>query len=60
MDSHKIFLIMLVFLALFVIVDGIWVLFSPPREDEMQAWGLVAIGIFMLLVGWHISKRKSS
>jgi hypothetical protein len=60
MDSHKVFLVMLVILALFVIVDGIWVIISPPAGDELQAVALVVIGIFMLLVGYHIAERKSS
>lgn len=59
MDSHKVFLVGLVLLAMFVIADGIWVLAEPPAGDEVQAVALVVIGIFMLLIGYHISKRKS-
>lgn len=57
MDSHKIFLIGLVLLAIFVIADGIWVIVTLPRDDEVQAFALVAIGIFMILIGYHISRR---
>jgi uncharacterized membrane-anchored protein len=60
MDTHKIFLIGIVLLALFVIVDATWVLVEPPAGDEVQAIGLIIIGIFMLFIGYHISKRKKS
>jgi hypothetical protein len=60
MDTHKLFLAGLILLALFVIVDGLWVLVAPPAGDEFQAYGLVVIGIFMLLVGYHIPKRDKT
>ena len=60
MDKHTTFLIGLILLAVFVIADGIWVIFAPPRDDEVQALALVAIGIFMLLVGWQISRRSEN
>jgi hypothetical protein len=60
MDTHKVFLIGLALLAVFVIADGIWVIFSPPAGDEVQAYALVVIGIFMLIIGYQISKRPVS
>ena len=60
MDTHKVFLAGLVLLALFVMADGIWVLVAPPTGDEMQAYALVAIGIFMLAIGYHIAQRDRS
>jgi|GEM_PF-1926681 hypothetical membrane protein len=58
MDTHKIFRIGLVLLALFVIIVGIWVYVTPPVNDEPQAYALVAIGIFMILIGYQISRRN--
>jgi hypothetical protein len=60
MDTHKVFLVGLALLAVFVIADGIWVIISPPAGDEMQAYALVVIGIFMLIIGYQISKRPVS
>lgn len=57
MDTHNLFLIGLFLLALFVIGDAIWVLMTPPVGDEPQAYAMVVIGIFMLLIGYHIAQR---
>jgi hypothetical protein len=59
MDSHKVFLVGLVVLAVIVIADGIWVVLTPPVNDEPQAYALVAIGIFMLLIGYSIAQRNT-
>ena len=59
MDKHGAFLIGLVVLSLFVICDGIWVIVSPPVGDEIQAYALVVIGIFMLFIGYDIAQRKT-
>jgi uncharacterized membrane protein len=58
MDSHKTFVIGLVILALFVIGAAVWTIFNPPTGDEMQASALVAIGFFMLIIGYDIAQRK--
>jgi hypothetical protein len=58
MDSHKVFLVGLALLAVIVIVDGIWVVLTPPFNDEPQAYALVAIGFFMLLIGYSIAQRN--
>jgi len=57
MDSHKVFVIGLALLAIFVIGDAILVILSPPIGDELQAYAFVVIGIFMLLIGYYIAKR---
>ena len=59
MESHKIFRIGLVLLALFVIIVGIWVFTTPPIGDEPQALALFAIGVFMILIGYQISRRPA-
>jgi hypothetical protein len=58
MDPHKLFLIEVLLLAVFVIVAGIWIVLTPPINDEPQAYALVAIGIFMVLIGYTIAQRK--
>jgi hypothetical protein len=60
MDTHKAFMIGLVLLAIFVIAVGIWVVVTPPLADEPQALALVAIGFFMLIIGYDISQRPTS
>lgn len=60
MDKHKAFMIGLILLALFVIAAGIGVILTPPLEDEPQALALVAIGFFMLIIGYDISQRQTS
>ncbi len=57
MDKHNLFRIGLFLLALFVIGDALWVLTAPPAGDEPQAFALIVIGIFMLLIGYHIAQR---
>jgi uncharacterized membrane protein len=58
MDRHTVFLIGLVLLGLVVIGAAVLTIFTPPFEDEMQGYALVAIGIFMLITGCDISQRK--
>jgi hypothetical protein len=58
MNKHTVFVTGLVLLAIFVIGAAIWVIVYPPLQDEMQAYALVAIGIFMLIIGYELSKRK--
>jgi cytochrome c biogenesis protein CcdA len=57
MDKHKVFVFVLAIFAIFVIADAIWVIFSPPNGDELQAYALVVIGIFMIFIGYDIAKR---
>jgi hypothetical protein len=58
MDTHKAFIIGLVILVLFVTGTAIWTILTPPVGDEMQAYALVAIGIFMGIIGYEIARRK--
>jgi hypothetical protein len=57
MDPHKVFLIEVSLLALFVIVAGVWTLLTPPLNDEPQAYGLVGIGLFMVMIGYYLANR---
>jgi hypothetical protein len=58
MDKHRVFVIGLLFLALVVIGAAVWTIFTPPFGDEVQSYALVAIGVFMLIIGYDISRRK--
>jgi len=58
MDRHIVFLIGLVLLALFVIGSAIWVIITPPLGDEPQSYALIAIGVFMLVIGYTIAQLK--
>lgn len=58
MDKHNIFVAGLILLALFVIGTAVWVIITPPLGDEVQSYALVAAGVFMLIIGYHISQRK--
>lgn len=57
MHEHKVFVIGLAILALVVIGAAVWTIITPPIGDEEQAYALVAIGIFMLIIGYHLSQR---
>jgi hypothetical protein len=45
-------------LGLFVILDGIWIVGSPPYGDEPQGYAIIAIGIFILLFTYELVRRK--
>ena len=58
MDKHRIFRIGLILLAIIIIVYAGWVIATPPANDELPAWGLAAIGIVMIIVGFRIATRN--
>ncbi len=45
-------------IALFVILNGIWVIVSPPYGDEPQGWAIVAIGVFILIFTYLLVQRR--
>jgi hypothetical protein len=57
MDAHKKLKIGLVILGLFVIVDSIWVVLMPLYGDEPQGYALAAIGIFIIVIVFYLSRR---
>jgi len=45
------------FVALFVIVNGVWVFFMPPYGDEPTGLAIIAIGIFIPVITLAVAKR---
>lgn len=60
MDSKKMMFIGLTLLGLFVIIDSIWFILNPPYGDEPQGYAFIAIGFFIILIGYTLTfgKRK--
>ncbi|OPY36515.1 MAG: hypothetical protein A4E35_02055 [Methanoregula sp. PtaU1.Bin051] len=44
------------FIALFVIVNGVYVAYMPPGGDEPQGIAIVAIGFFIIVAVLWISR----
>ncbi|OPX61996.1 MULTISPECIES: hypothetical protein [unclassified Methanoregula] len=42
---HIIIRIISIFLGLFIVVNGIWIILTPPFGDEPLAYGIIAVGI---------------
>ncbi len=42
--------------GIFVILNGLWVITMPPTGDEPQGYAIVAIGFFMLLLLFSLSR----
>jgi hypothetical protein len=47
------------FIALFVIVNGIWVAYMPPFGDEPVGYAIIAVGIFIPIITFNIAKLSS-
>lgn len=47
-------------IGLIVILDGIYVVGAPPYGDEMQGYGIAMIGIFIILISYHISRNSGN
>ena len=43
----------------FVILNGVWVVGTPPAGDEPQGYAIIAIGIFILLLTYELVQRKA-
>jgi hypothetical protein len=39
-----------------IIMDGIYVVLYPPFGDEVQGYGIILIGIFILLATFHLDR----
>jgi hypothetical protein len=44
-----------IIIALFVIVDGIWVYIMPPYGDEPIAYAIIAMGIFIPILTFNVA-----
>jgi hypothetical protein len=44
------------FIALFVIVNGIWVAYMPPYGDESIGYAIIAVGIFIPIITLYVAK----
>jgi hypothetical protein len=44
------------FIALFVIVNGIWVAYMPPFGDELVGYAIIAVGIFIPIITLYVAK----
>lgn len=44
---HIIIRIISVFLGLFIVVNGIWIILTPPYGDEPVAYGIIAGGLVL-------------
>ncbi|MFA5221114.1 MAG: hypothetical protein WC391_02365 [Methanoregula sp.] len=42
-------------IALFIIINGIWVYFMPPSGDEPVAFAIIAMGIFIPILTFYIA-----
>jgi len=47
---HIIIRIISVFVGLFIVVNGIWIILTPPFGDEPLAYGIIAVGIVIPLL----------
>ncbi len=47
-----------IFIALFVIANGVYVFFMPPGGDEPQGLAIIAIGIFIPIPVLFISRME--
>jgi len=43
-------------IGILVILDGIYVVLFPPFGDEMQGYGIILIGIFVILAAVHLGR----
>lgn len=55
---EKILKIVSLFIALFMIADGIYVYIMPPYGDEPVAFAIIAMGIFIPLLTFSIARRE--
>jgi len=54
---HIIIRIISVFLGLFIVVNGIWIILTPPFGDEPLAYGIIAVGIAIPLLVQYYAQR---
>jgi hypothetical protein len=53
---HTILKVIGIFIGLFVIVNGIWVVMTPPFGDEPQGYLILAAGIFIPVITLYVAQ----
>ena len=51
--------IICLFIAVFVIVNGVYVFFMPPSGDEPVAFAIIAVGIFIAILTLYIAHNDA-
>ena len=46
------------FVGLFVIVNGVWVVYMPPFGDEPVGFAIIAVGIFIPIITLSVAKMN--
>ena len=46
------------FVGLFVIANGIWVVYMPPYGDEPVGIAIIAVGIFIPIITYSVAKMS--
>jgi multisubunit Na+/H+ antiporter MnhC subunit len=46
------------FIALFMIVNGVYVIYMPPTGDEPQGLAIIAMGIFIIIAVMWIARLQ--
>ena len=47
-------------IGILVILDGIYVVLFPPYGDEVQGYGIIMIGIFVILAAVHLGRMREN
>ncbi|MFA5266537.1 MAG: hypothetical protein WC379_01085 [Methanoregula sp.] len=53
---HIIIRIMSIFIGLFIIVNGVWVILTPPFGDEPLAYVIIAAGISIPILVQYVAQ----
>ena len=46
------------FIALFMVVNGVYVMYMPPTGDEPQGLAIIAMGVFVFIAVTWISRLQ--
>jgi len=53
---HIIIRIIGFFIGLFILVNGIWVILTPPFGDELQGYVIIAVGIIIPILVQYVAQ----
>jgi len=53
---HIIIRIIGFFIGLFILVNGIWVILTPPFGDELQGYIIIAVGIIIPILVQYVAQ----
>jgi hypothetical protein len=45
-------------IGIIVVLDGCYVILYPPYGDEVQGYGIIMIGIFVILAAFHLGRMN--